>query len=544
MPAQTSPPTHQGASTTRISKGTLLALLGVGGILGYAAWIGRNLWFFSDDWNIISQYHDGRTFSPFNGHLSAVPIGLYQTLFHTVGLGSYWPYRMLGFCSLILLAVVVYRYTRRLCGDIGGAWCTTLMLWGSAGMSNLLFPFLLNFSLPIACLAGMWMLRERPTRTRQIALAVVAVVAVATSGIGVVVVGAALVEVIWERAPRSAWIPFAPAVLGWSAWYAVAHDPVPTSNGIGSILRFSSQMLFGGFKALGGGSLLAGWVVVALFLFLIANVGVLRVLRDPRTMSAAAAPLAFVAVTSATRVGVFPPIPPDELRYRWTLAAMLILLAARLWSLRTQTKHEALVHRLVPALAVVMLLANVWTLRTEMRGWVQRADATVSGISAALWATQAGTGAPHQIDSHTLPVSYVKVTSGEYRAALGSFSSPIAGKDPGSFYGTSPQHFEADKILFSELGIALTPAASIPNPDACDAAPSDLERGLLPGTTLRLSATASSAVTLGLLSPGIEIGTIPANESLFLSLPSLSLPFGTLRYQVGSMNDISINICS
>ncbi len=63
-------------------------------LLVAAAVAGRDLWFFSDDWNIYADYHDGNLLTPFNGHLSLVPAGIYRVLFHTAGMGSYLPYRM------------------------------------------------------------------------------------------------------------------------------------------------------------------------------------------------------------------------------------------------------------------------------------------------------------------------------------------------------------------------------------------------------------------------------------------------------------------
>jgi len=37
------------------------------------------------------------------------------------------------------------------------------VIWGSGGVTNLMFPFLVNFSLPIAALVGSWILLDRET---------------------------------------------------------------------------------------------------------------------------------------------------------------------------------------------------------------------------------------------------------------------------------------------------------------------------------------------------------------------------------------------
>ena len=51
---------------------------GLAALLAWAAWCGRGVWFFIDEWAVITRYHDGHWLTPFNGHLSIVPIGVYR----------------------------------------------------------------------------------------------------------------------------------------------------------------------------------------------------------------------------------------------------------------------------------------------------------------------------------------------------------------------------------------------------------------------------------------------------------------------------------
>jgi hypothetical protein len=135
-------------------------------LLVVAAVAGRDLWFFSDDWNIYADYHDGNLLTPFNGHLSLVPAGIYRVLFHTAGMGSYLPYRLAGLAALAVLAFQVVRFAHVRLGELRrgrvplGAILVTVavsaVLWNSAGKMNLLFPFLMNFTIPIAALLAIW----------------------------------------------------------------------------------------------------------------------------------------------------------------------------------------------------------------------------------------------------------------------------------------------------------------------------------------------------------------------------------------------------
>ena len=98
----------------------------------------------------------GNLLEPFNGHLSLVPAGLYQLLFHTVGVGSYLPYRLCGLVALGILAFQVGRFSHRRVGAWAAALAVTAVVWNSAGNTDVLFPFLMNFSLPIAALVALW----------------------------------------------------------------------------------------------------------------------------------------------------------------------------------------------------------------------------------------------------------------------------------------------------------------------------------------------------------------------------------------------------
>ena len=60
---------------SRPQSGDVAAAVSIGGLLALVAVLGRHLWFFSDDWNILVEYHDGNLLEPFNGHLSTIPAG-------------------------------------------------------------------------------------------------------------------------------------------------------------------------------------------------------------------------------------------------------------------------------------------------------------------------------------------------------------------------------------------------------------------------------------------------------------------------------------
>ena len=53
--------------------------------------------FFFDEWEFVMDRQPWRwdiLLTPYNGHLSLLPVLVYKVLFETVGLGPYWVYRL------------------------------------------------------------------------------------------------------------------------------------------------------------------------------------------------------------------------------------------------------------------------------------------------------------------------------------------------------------------------------------------------------------------------------------------------------------------
>ncbi|MEZ5239398.1 MAG: hypothetical protein R2716_10800 [Microthrixaceae bacterium] len=198
--------------------------------------VGRRLWFFSDDWNIFAGYHAGSLLEPFNRHLSLLPAGTYQLLFRTVGVDSYLPFRLAGMAALGVLGFQVARHSTARSGWLVGLVVTAAVMWNGAGETNVLFPFLMNFSLPLAALSsragGTSGACEAGPDTGSsghstggdlrhlVALGVWVAVALASSGLGVVVAGQSLELVLrvasrcgcgspgpcrWERGRSGGW---------------------------------------------------------------------------------------------------------------------------------------------------------------------------------------------------------------------------------------------------------------------------------------------------------------------------------------------------
>ena len=280
-------------------------------LVGVAWHIGRTLWWFSDDWNIITRYHDGHLLEPFNGHLSVVPVAIFRVLYETVGLDHYGPYRAVGLACYVGFGAVLFAYARRQVPPLVAALGTLLLLWLSVAGFNVTFPFLVNFTIPLAATIAAWWLLEHDEPRRDVAAAVCVGVALASSGLGVVTAMAVATELAWRRAPVRRWLPHAVPVGQRTAWYRGWSETTAEPDSVGQVLHYARHELAATFWALGGTNRVVGAVVAAA----VAAVVAATVLRwktfDARAASALVAFAGFIGLTAFSRVGIVPHIPPD-----------------------------------------------------------------------------------------------------------------------------------------------------------------------------------------------------------------------------------------
>lgn len=509
-----------------------------------AAVVGADLWFFSDDWNILADYHDGNLLEPFNGHLSLVPAGIYRVLFHTVGLGSYLPYRLTGLAALAVLGFQVIRtahvHLGSLCGDSRAAvrvricsalvvLCVTAVLWNSAGQMNVLFPFLMNFSLPIAALLAIWWHLDLandplvdPLR-HEMAASAWLVLALATSGLGLMTLAAVGVELIISRAPWRRWAVLAPGPLLWAAWYLAHRDSSAVSSDVAAVISYSARMVLGATTSLAAGVHWAGVVLAVGLVGYFVMAGLRWRSLDARTVGALAAPATFVLFTAVTRLDIVPAIPPDELRYSWAVAAYLVLavvLAARRgsWFAVEVPRGVWVAAILAAALVLVLGASRLWS---SMRDWNAQVATARPGLSTVLFATEA-IGAERIDPDVVIPLSYVPVTTGGYLDAVADVGSPIASATADDLGGAAYNREVADSLLVDQLGIRVV--RSDDGAMRCDAGAQDAsgsgEYVLQPGDMAIIESSSTAQVRLARFASGssLEIGTVSAGTSV-LELP-------------------------
>ena len=490
--------------------------------------MGRGLWFFSDDWNMFGEYHSGNLLEPFNGHLSLVPAGLYQLLFHTAGVSSYTPYRLLGLAALAVLGFQVARLAvvrvdgatlRRVpLAPVLGALAVAAVLWASTGQMNLMFPFLLNFTVPVAALPAIWWHLDRGEQgagvAGEAAASVWLAVALATSGLGVMTALAVGIELLVRRAPLRTWLVLAPGPALWAVWFLTHRDANELSTDPGAVLSYTARMLLAGLTSLGAGWTPAG-VLVGLGLVVLVVLAATRWRSlDGRALGALAAPVAFALFTAVTRIGIEPRIEPDELRYSWAVAAYLVLAALVLVRPVPVLRLPDLAGVALLGVGSVLVLAGAVQLLGDMDRWVDQVAAGERRVRVILAAAEA-VGPERMGPELVLPINFVPVTAGEYFSGVAAVGSPIAGPPPGDVGADAQSNRTADELLVEEL-----PVRVLPEREAAECTPAELPEpvdgpvGAPPGGRLRIDRSG----VRGPASVGVARFSEPGDG------PALSLP--------------------
>ncbi|MFM7063139.1 MAG: hypothetical protein ACKO04_06575, partial [Actinomycetes bacterium] len=412
MDAPSDAPAAPDASTPDLragGAGWALLLVGLAGLVALAGATGRHLWFYSDDWNILTGYHEGRLLEPFNGHLSLLPVLVFRAVAELFGLGSYLPFRVVGMAAYLFLGVTVFVYSRRRVGPVGGALVALLVLYNGSAYMNVAFPFLLNFSLPLAAMVWMWWFLDRAPLRDEAAASGWLGVALASSGIGLLAAAAAGVELLWTRAALRRWLVMAPPVVLYVAWYAAFHAPVAKgTGGVGAVLAYAGRMVLGGAASLVG-NWTPGGVVVLVGLAVLLVLGAVRWNTfDGRVAGGLAAVATFALLTAWTRIGIVPEIPPDEARYCWTVGAVLLLTAVQLLRGVTVPRPWATVTGAALAAAVVV---NAWVLGPRLTEWDHQVRDATAGVRTNLHTVESlGDLVPRD---EVLPLSFIAVTAGD-----------------------------------------------------------------------------------------------------------------------------------
>ena len=403
------------ATLNRFALPTLVVGLAVLG--GVAISLARGFSFIVDEWDILGLHVHGDFLTPYNGHLSIIPIAMYQGLAHTGGIGSYWPYFLVSLTVFLAIPVAFFFTHRREVAPGIVAVCALGIAWSWAAQGNILYGFLVNFNLPLLMLFLAWPLIRRDSFRGDLLTILTLAVALATSSNGVVVAFAIGVELLLLRVPFRRLLRFAPPVIAWCIWWIFRHDPTKPAS-FGDKAAYAWHM---GVAILAGFSL--GWKPGA---FLSAAVIIALVWTawrrwktvDAHVVAIGATLVFFIVLSSYSRAGDIALNPPDAARYVWV--GNLLIISGLLWCVRgRQVPLPAL-----GAVAAVVVLGAVGLVghMNDYRSYVLNYTARTRPVLLAV--ENAG---PHADRSRILPLNLIPVTVGDYLDLVHAVGSPVTG---------------------------------------------------------------------------------------------------------------------
>ncbi len=187
-------------------------------------WWGRDQVMYGDDLfyaTRLSHHSLPHAILYSNVYLIAAPLVLYRAMFEILGIGSYFPYRVVAVALALLCALVFYDLARQ---RIGSWWAlvptVSLLFFGSAWdvlITGARFPELIAVGSGL----GAMILIERGNRYRDALAAGLLCVSVTSHLIGLAFVTAGAVMVAMRPSPKrwtSSWIVILPACL-FGIWY-------------------------------------------------------------------------------------------------------------------------------------------------------------------------------------------------------------------------------------------------------------------------------------------------------------------------------------
>jgi len=435
----------------------------------FVLWETRGAYFWFDEWIWIAERRDfsaSALLEPHNQHLSLVPVAIYQVLLETVGLGHYWPYRVVLVIGHLTCAIVLFAYARSRVGAVLAVAAAVAILFLGPAWQDILWPFQIGWLISMAAGVGALLALDRGDRGADVVAAVLLALALASSGIGVAFLLTAAVDVaLGRRRWRDGLIVALPGAL-YGLWWIAYQTSGPTEHLQPTdvplyVMRSacaSLLSLFGLFRPDAPllnqpeVSLLAGLPVLLAALALAAW-RLYRLRRVPaRVVALVVGVIAFWALTGLQRGVVAPPGTP---RYVYVGSLFLLLIAAEL------ARGAALRRTVVRALVLVAVAGaayNAPLLREAANGL--RAEAEMTRVSLGVLEIARPNVRSREVLTIIRGYPFVLLTAGKYFAAERGWGQTRAATPPQIAGASPPIRQRADEELVRMERASVRPAAA------------------------------------------------------------------------------------
>jgi hypothetical protein len=382
----------------------------------------RGALFIADDWTWITtrRAHTFSTFAdPYNGHLSLIPVAVYQVMFHFFGLVHYWGYRALIICGDLACALLIYAYTRLRVGELRAVMLTAMILFLGPGWDDILWSFQIAWLISLGAGIGALIALDRRDRVGDVVACLLLCIALASQSLGIAIaVGAAVDFALQRRRWTDSWVVLAPLAL-YGVWTAAYQNQSIVFSRLGHAVPFAAKAAAGTLSSLVGlsgmsganqtGTLLRyGYPLLGLALLAMIWLAVRR--RYPPRAVTFTVMLIVFWVLSALHDYIQSPIVSRYLYADCVFAVLLIAELARDWS------PPATGTLVVGFITLAICVSNIEVLRSTS------ATFRLQGTENRAWVT--GINLAHDSGARNLPIYAILRLTGKHllaaEAALGS----------------------------------------------------------------------------------------------------------------------------
>jgi hypothetical protein len=406
---------------------------------------------FSDEWLWALQRRgdSAATFlSPYNGHLSLVPVSIYKALWATVGLASYVPYRVMVTALVLVCATLVFAYARRRVGDGGALVAGGLILFYGPGWQDILWPFQIGWLGSVAGGLIALIALDHRSRRAEIAACLGLVLSLASSGVGAAIAAGLTVDVLARRdRRRRAWIVVGPVVL-YAIWWVTEQKAALRAGSASHTPQFVAHMLAAGLSGLIGlwhaapadQAAPVGWRIALVALAALALVGGLLRRFSLRALVLAGTGVLFAITAGVNRAGLSPGV---DSRYLLIVAVFAVLCVVEMAAGRSWSPAAGAA---ITGVAAIICVVNLGPAR-QAGGFLREQAAKARADIAAL-ALSGDAIPPGYIAQHFPGYPYIVLPAAQLLTAVHALAFPVA--SPAELLG-SPE--AAREVADGELSL-------------------------------------------------------------------------------------------
>jgi hypothetical protein len=401
----------------RLLIALVIALLGTWRIL----FLGRDTTFFFDEWSFLLERMSvsiDNILRDHNGHLSAAPVVIYQTLVRIFGVNSYLPYRSLVAAFHFVIVIQIYVLLRRHVSSLVLLPGISVVAFMGAGWQNWLWAFQIGMlgSLIFGLAAASVLLREGTPRNQILVVSCVGC-SLLFSGVGLSIAAATGLAILIRRWRISlAGLAAVGVLYGfWFLWFGQSEGQ---RGNLSKTPRFVFDSVASAIAGYGAWPLSVGGLLGGFILSMLVVTAKRRELPVGLAMLIVAAFFGWI-LTGISRVHL---VEPWASRYVYNGVVLTLPLAVFAISRVFQEKFRLLL--LTPLIGVFALYSS-WddadraSLEFRDRSLIVRAELTAVELS----------NGNHAVDYQPDPQRAPQITVGPYLDFASHFGSPAYPRD-------------------------------------------------------------------------------------------------------------------